>query len=111
MDTLSKGRWSFHSEKSWHQFLLNNCMLQAGSGKAPGNCVAGIAKQRPAIKGKQITPGGVSLFGSGNLEGGPSTPVRLDYLEENLFTKMEESKPGTVAHTCQPGTWEVELGG
>lgn len=111
MDTLSKGRWSFHSEKSWHQFLLNNCMLQAGSGKAPGNCVAGIAKQRPAVKGKRITPGGLSLFGSRNFEGGPSTPVKLDYLEENLFTKMEESKPGTVAHTCQPGTREVELGG
>lgn len=49
---LSKGRWSFHSEKSWHQFLLNNCMLQAGSGTAPGNGVAGIAKQRPANRGE-----------------------------------------------------------
>lgn len=58
------------------------------------------------IKGKQITPGGVSLFGLRNLEGGPSMPVKLDYLDENHFTKTEESKPGTVAHTSKPGTWE-----
>lgn len=63
------------------------------------------------IEGKQIIPGGVSLFGWRNLEGGPSTPVMLDYLGEDHFTKMEESKPGTVAHTCKPGAWEVELGG
>lgn len=75
---LSKGRWSFHSEKSWHQFLLGNCMLQAGSGTAPGNGVAGIAKHRPANRGEAITPGGVSLLSSSNLKGGVNAcDVRL----------------------------------